>query len=246
MLKLIHIEFLKLRRQKQLGFSLFGSILMPFLAILYFKYLGTTNVEPILFYKWALLGLTCWVILPFICGIFSVLLMYNEQHFHIKQQLWLASVSKLNYFLSKFFSLFIYSFIFILLSCIWTLLFASFSQNVTLTLPSILWLIKKWIEISILFPLAMLPILTAATFGNGYILPICLDLVYIFSGFIMASQTFCIHPLSSLFIILNRNGDIPGVSAPASATLFFAICCLLLWDFTSILIALFSLKKDSK
>lgn len=162
MLKLIHIEFLKLRRQKQLGFSL--------------------------------LGLTCWVILPFICGILSVLLMYNEQHVHIKRQLWLASVSKLNYFLSKFFALFIYSFIFILLSCIWTFLFASFSQNVTLTLPSILWLIKKWIEISILFPLAMLPILTAATFGKGYILPICLDLFYIFSGFIMASQTFYIHP----------------------------------------------------
>lgn len=214
MLKLIHIEFLKLRRQKQLGFSL--------------------------------LGLTCWVILPFICGILSVLLMYNEQHFHIKRQLWFTSVGKLDYFLSKFFALFIYSFIFILLSCIWTLLFASFSQNVTLTLPSILWLIKKWIEISILFPLAMLPILTAATFEKGYILPICLDLFYIFSEFIMAPQTFYIHPLSSLFIILNQNGDIPGVSAPASATLFSAICCLLLWDFTSILIALFSLKKDSK
>lgn len=246
MLKLIHIEFLKLRRQKQLGFSLFGSILMPFLAMLYFKYLGTPNVEPILFYKWALLGLTCWVILPFIWGILSVLLMYNEQHFHIRRQLWFASVGKLNYFLGKFFALFIYSFIFILLSCIWTLTFASFSQNVTLTLPSILWLIKKWIEISILLPLAMLPILTAATFGKGYILPICLNLIYIFSGFVMASQTPDIHPLSSLFVILNRNGDIPGVLAPASGTLFSAICCLLLWDLTAMLLALFSLKKDSK
>lgn len=80
MLKLIHIEFLKLRRQKQLGFSL--------------------------------LGLTCWVILPFICGILSVLFMYNEQHFHIRRQLWLTSVGKLNYFLGKFFTLFVHSFSF--------------------------------------------------------------------------------------------------------------------------------------
>lgn len=248
MLKFIHVELLKLRRRKGLTLMLCASLIMPFLAMLYFKYLGEINVEPLLFYKWAVFGFTCWVILPFILGVFSTMLLYTESHTHIRMYFWLVPVGKLKYFLGKFLIVFIYSFIFIILTFIWTVLFADLSGYVAQEISSILYLSKKCIEICILLPLVMLPILAAATFGDGYILPVCLTLVYIFSGFMLASQkmisqTLCLHPLSALFQLLNRGGEIPGVPLPTTTALFSACCCILLWDFFSVLAAMISLKK---
>ena len=88
MLKFIHIELLKLRRRKCLILTLAASPIMPFLSMLYFKYIGKPNVEPVLFYKWSVFGFTCWMILPFILGILSSLLFYTESSNHINTYFW--------------------------------------------------------------------------------------------------------------------------------------------------------------
>ena len=245
MLKFIHIELLKLRRRKCLILTLAASPIMPFLSMLYFKYIGKPNVEPVLFYKWSVFGFTCWMILPFILGILSSLLFYTESSNHINTYFWIIPVCKLKYFLGKFFILFIYSFIFILLTFIWTVLFADLSGCVAKEISSIFYLSRKCIEISILLPLVMLPLLAAATLINGYVLPVCLTLVYIFSGFMLAPQSPCLHPLSAFSVLLNRDGEIPGVPMSPPSLLVSACYCILLWDFFSVLIAGISLKKKS-
>ena len=108
LLKFIHIELLKLRRRKCLILTLAASPIMPFLSMLYFKYIGKPNVEPVLFYKWSVFGFTCWMILPFILGILSSLLFYTESSNHINTYFWITPVCKLKYFLGKFFILFTY------------------------------------------------------------------------------------------------------------------------------------------
>ena len=245
LLKFIHIELLKLRRRKCLILTLAASPIMPFLSMLYFKYIGKPNVEPVLFYKWSVFGFTCWMILPFILGILSSLLFYTESSNHINTYFWIIPVCKLKYFFGKFFILFIYSFIFILLTFIWTVLFADLSGCVAQEISSIFYLSRKCIEISILLPLVMLPLLAAAMLINGYVLPVCLTLVYIFSGFMLAPQSPCLHPLSAFSVLLNRDGEIPGVPMSPPSLLVSACYCILLWDFFSVLIAGISLKKKS-
>ena len=44
MLKLIHIEFIKLRRRKLIWLMLLAALFMPFFAFLYFHYLGDTGI----------------------------------------------------------------------------------------------------------------------------------------------------------------------------------------------------------
>ena len=182
---------------------------------------------------------------PVYLGILSSLLFYTESSNHINTYFWIIPVCKLKYFLGKFFILFIYSFIFILLTFIWTVLFADLSGCVAQEISSIFYLSRKCIEISILLPLVMLPLLAAATLINGYVLPVCLTLVYIFSGFMLAPQSPCLHPLSAFSVLLNRDGEIPGVPMSPPSLLVSACYCILLWDFFSVLIAGISLKKKS-
>lgn len=111
MLKFIHIELLKLRRRKCLILTLAASPIMPFLSMLYFKYIGKPNVEPVLFYKWSVFGFTCWMILPFILGILSSLLFYTESSNHINTYFGSFPLVNLNIFLVSFsYYLYIHSF----------------------------------------------------------------------------------------------------------------------------------------
>ena len=189
LLKFIHIELLKLRRRKCLILTLAASPIMPFLSMLYFKYIGKPNVEPVLFYKWSVFGFTCWMILPFILGILSSLLFYTESSNHINTYFWIIPVCKLKYFLGKFFILFIYSFIFILLTFIWTVLFADLSGCVAQEISSIFYLSRKCIEISILLPLVMLPLLCRCH-AHQRICSSGMSYARLhFSGFMLASQS---------------------------------------------------------
>ena len=51
MLKLIHMEFMKLRRRKLIWLMLLAALFMPFFAFLYFHYLGDTGIVPAAFYS---------------------------------------------------------------------------------------------------------------------------------------------------------------------------------------------------
>ena len=102
LLKLVKLEFCKLRRKKIIWLMLLSAFVMPFFAFLYFGYLGQTNIDPRLFYKWSAFGYTVFIILPFILGLFGTMLMHDENRYDMLKQLWIVPVSKMGYFFSKF------------------------------------------------------------------------------------------------------------------------------------------------
>lgn len=90
--------------------------------------------------------------------------------------------------------------------------------------------IKKCIEIGGLTAFAILPILAVAASSKGYILPVCVTLVYTFLGFILLMINMYLHPLSSMNVIVMR--DIPGVvfnqELNLPAAFYVLVCGLLL------------------
>ena len=100
MLRLVEVEFYKLRRKKVMWMMLLAALVMPFFAFLYFGYLGKKNIEPVLFYKWSAFGFTLFLILPFILGLLSIMLLHDENRYDMLKQLWIVPVSKAGYFLS--------------------------------------------------------------------------------------------------------------------------------------------------
>ncbi len=78
MLKLIQVEFLKLRRRKFIWLMLLAALFMPLAAVFYFSSVKGTGVDPIMFYKWTAFSYTPWIILPVVLGMLCTMLMYNE------------------------------------------------------------------------------------------------------------------------------------------------------------------------
>ena len=90
MLKLIETELLKLRRRKLLLIMLLAALIMPFFAILLFRYKGETGIDPLEFYRWSAFGYTLFIILPVVLGIFCVMLIYEEKQHDVAKQLWIV------------------------------------------------------------------------------------------------------------------------------------------------------------
>ncbi len=243
MLDLIQTEFLKLRRKRLIWLMLLATFIMPFFATLYFRYLGKTDVSPMDFFRWSAFGYTLFIILPFVLGMFCIMLMHNEKQNDILKQLWIVPVNKVGYFFSKFFVIMVYSILFMLINAIVSALFSVISGCVAYSLESILYLFEKCLEIGLLTSLAMLPILSIAAIAKGYILPICVTLIYAFSGFILMGINEYLHPLTSVAVIIMRNGDVPGVTFTQAINLPLAFLCICGWGVVSVLFAVISLKK---
>lgn len=243
MLKLIQTEFLKLRRRKFVWLTFSAALIMPFFALLYFKYLGKTGVDPILFYKWSAFGYTLWIILPVILGILCAMLMREENQYDITTQLWIVPVSKMGYFFSKFFVIFIYSVCFMMMNAIASVMFSVISGCVLFGWGSVLFLFEKCLEMGILTAFALLPILAAAASQKGYILPVCVTLVYAFSGFFIMPVNMYLHPLSSMGVIIMRNKEIPGLTFTQEINLPSAFLCIIIWDLISIIFAGIRLRR---
>lgn len=94
MLKLIQVEFLKLRRRKFIWLMLLAALFIPLAAVFYFANIKGTGVEPIEFYKWTAFSYTPWIILPVVLGMLCTMLMYNENQYDILKQLWIVPVIK--------------------------------------------------------------------------------------------------------------------------------------------------------
>lgn len=58
LLKLIQVEFLKLRRRKFIWLMLLAALFMPLAAVFYFSSVKGTGVDPIMFYKWTAFSYT--------------------------------------------------------------------------------------------------------------------------------------------------------------------------------------------
>ncbi|WP_338542365.1 ABC transporter permease [Paenibacillus tundrae] len=237
LLKLIQIEFFKLRRRKFLWMMMFSALIMPFLSYLLFKYAWSTGGDPVQFYKWSAFGLTLFIVLPVVLGILSSMLMYNENQYDMLKQIWIVPVSKMRYFFSKFFVVLIYSICFMIVTALGSVIFSILLDDLALDWHNTLFLIRKCLEIGIITAFAMLPILAIATTQNGYILPVSITLVYAFLGSIIVSINMYIHPLSSMALIVARNGDIPGLNDTQVISIPLAFFSIFVWGIGSVLLA---------
>lgn len=239
MLSLIQTEFLKLRRRKFIWFMLLSSILMPIIAIFYFG--PAKGITPIQFYKWATFSYTPWIILPIVLGMLCTMLMYDENQNDMVKQIWIIPVSRLGYFFSKFFIVLFYSVCFMMSAAISSILLGSISGLITFANESIPFLFIKCWETGILIPVAMIPVLAAAASQKGYILPVCVTIVYTFLGFILLMVNMYVHPLSSATAILMRN--IEGVVMNEPVHIGKAFLCIGIWVSASTIWAKAALHK---
>ncbi len=244
MLKLIETEFLKLRRRKLIRLMLLAAFIMPVMAFLLFKYRGDTGVDPIQFYKWSAFGYTLFIILPVVLGILCAMLIHEEKQNNVLKQLWIVPVSKSGYFFSKFFVVLFYSVSFMLFTAIASVLFSVLPGYVAFEWESVSYLLERCFEIGVLTAFAMIPVLAIAASKKGYILPVCVTLVYAFCGFIMMSVNMYALPLTSMAVIVMRNKDIPGIVFTQAINLPSAFLCIGVWDIAAILLTKIALKRE--
>jgi len=214
-----------------------ASLVMPFFAFLYFHYFRKAGVEPVQFYKWSAFGYTVLMILPFVLGMLCTILMHDENQNDMLKQLWIVPISKMGYFFSKFFIVLLYSVCFMLITAIASALFSVLPGYVKFEWESVLFLLKKCLEIGVLTAFAMLPILAVAASQKGYILPVSITLIYSFLGIFIISINMYLHPLSSLSVIIARNGDIPGLAFTQAINVPMALFCICVWDIAAVLLA---------
>ncbi len=241
MLKLIQTEFLKLRRRKFLLSMLLTALFMPFIAVFYFRNVRETVIEPIQFYKWTAFSYTPWIILPVVLGVVSTMLMYDENLNDTLKQLWIVPISKTGYLFSKFIVVFLYSVCFMLLTAAASVLCGMIPGYIVFEWNSIGYMLRKCMEIAILTAFAVMPVLGISAVGKGYILPICVTLVYTFLGFILLMVNLYLHPLSSVTAIIMR--DIPGVVLRQAPDIPAAFLCITIWGTVSMLFTVFVLEK---
>lgn len=241
MLELIQTEFLKLRRRKFVWLMLLAALVMPIFSIFYFKNVGSAGLDEIQFYKWTAFSYTSWVILPVVLGVFSTMLMYDEKENDMLKQLWIVPVSKMGYFFSKFIVMLFYSLCFMLLTAAATLLFGLLPGYIAFEWDSASYLLKKCMEIALLTAFAMLPLLAVAAAARGYLLPICVSLVYVFLGFILLMVNMYLHPLSSMVAIVLR--DIPDVVLAQALNIPAAFLSIFVWGAGSVLLAVLGLDR---
>ena len=237
MLNLVQTEFLKLRRNKVIWLMLLAALIMPFFALLYFNYFGEKGIDPIQFYRWSALTYTLIIILPVILGILCTMLMHEENQYDTLKQLWIVPVSKMGYFFSKFFVVLVYAICFMLITFVASVMFSVLSGYVVFDWGSVLYLLKKCLAAGFFTAFAMLPILAIASSQKGYILPVCITLVYAFFAFFIMPVTMYLHPLSSMAVLL----DIPGIVQTSNIPLAFL--CICVWDIIAILLADVTLKR---
>ncbi|MGN6710809.1 ABC transporter permease [Anaerocolumna jejuensis] len=243
MLKLIQTEFLKLRRRKLLWIMMLAAFVMPFFTLIYFHYFGKTGVEPIKFYKMSVFGFTVLIILPFVLGMLCTVLMHDENQNDMLKQLWIVPISKMGYFFSKFFIVLLYSICFMLITAVASVLFSVLPGYVAFEWGSVLLLLKRCLEIGFISAFAMLPILAIAASQKGYILPVCITLIYSFLGFSIMTVNMYLHPLSSIVVIIARNGDIPGIAFTQTINVPLAFLCICVWDIAAVLLANITLRR---
>lgn len=242
MLRLMEVEFYKLRRKKVMWMMLLAALVMPFFAFLYFGYLGKKNIEPVLFYKWSAFGFTLFLILPFILGLLSIMLLHDENRYDMLKQLWIVPVSKAGYFFGKFFMVFLYSLCFMMINAAASVLFSVIPNYVAFDWRSIAFLVERCLEIAGLTAFAILPVFAVTVSQKGYIFPMCITLIYIFAGFFITPVNSYLHPLSCISIIISRGGVIPGVALlePNLPLAFFSMC---VWGIASVVLAVATLGK---
>lgn len=95
MLKLICVEFKKLRRRREVLFMLLAAFIMPAVSLFYF-YTHRDMLTDIGLYKQAILSFNIFLILPALLGILSATIVYREQADDVFKQLLIIPLKKSN------------------------------------------------------------------------------------------------------------------------------------------------------
>lgn len=227
MLNLIQTEFLRLRRRSTVFWMLLAAWLMPLVGVFYFGDDCRLGLDPIRFFKWASFSYTAWIVLPIVLGIFASMLMVDENRLGILYQFWIVPVHRSSFFLSKFLMVMIYALCFMLVSASASLISGLLSGCVTPDRDAVVFLFRKCLEIGSLTAFTTAPVLAAAGTQRGYLLPVCLTIVYTFFGFILLGVNPFLHPISSAMEIVLR--DVPGVVLSRPSNLPAAFFCIGIW-----------------
>lgn len=171
------------------------------------------------------------------------MLIHEEKQSGLLNQLWIVPVGKLAYVFSKFSVVLLYSISFMLITAIASVLFSVLPGYVAFDWGSVLYLLERCLEIGAIAAFAMLPVLAIAASRKGYILPVCVTLVYAFCGFIFMSVNMYLLPLTSMAVIVMRNKDIPGIAFSQPINISLAFLCICIWDIAAILLAKFALRE---
>lgn len=243
MVKLVHIEFSKLKRRKVIPILMIVSNIIPLVLAAYFAMLskGSPIVGSFPSYYKMTLGYTGLLILPCMVSVLFVLLFSLERTNDVLKQLFIVPVMKIDIILAKFLTVSLLS-IGMMLTNIITIIIGGLCTGKF----DITWLyIRRVIFLSlgeaILIPLSCLPILFLAIISRNVILPICLAIIYSFIGFIAAENLVGIHPvLSSMNIIFYNN--IEGLEI--NGNIYFSLLNLFLVGFISMLGAIFIFERQ--
>ena len=100
MLKLICVEFKKLRRRREVLFMLLAAFIMPAVSLFYF-YTHRDMLTDIGLYKQAILSFNIFLILPALLGILSATIVYREQADDVFKQLLIIPLKKEQLMLAK-------------------------------------------------------------------------------------------------------------------------------------------------
>ncbi|WP_277062764.1 ABC transporter permease [Solobacterium moorei] len=226
MLNLVKVEFLKLKRKKIVWMMFPATLLMPLLAIIYFGNIDLSG-NAMKYFKWTIFSYNLWLILPIILGIFSTMIVFMEYENDTFKALWIVPIQKTKLLISKFIIVFLYTLVFMGLSILFTLLFGRIIHHIEMDHFLLIFLIRKCFEISGLLSVSMLPILSIAFLTKKYILPICITIVYAFSGFVILMVNMYIHPLSSSTVIVLR--DVTGIVLNQDINIFYSLLCIGIW-----------------
>ncbi|MGF3214800.1 ABC transporter permease [Facklamia sp. P12945] len=240
MLNLIKVEFLKLKRKKIVFMMFLATLLMPFLATIYFGNIDFSD-NAMKYFKWTIFSYNLWLILPIILGIFSTMIVSAEHENDTFKALWIVPVQKTKLLISKFILVFFYTLVFMSLSILFTLLFGKIIHHIEIDYSLCTFLIRKCFEISGLLAVSILPILSIAFLTKKYILPVCFTIVYAFSGFVLLMVNMYAHPLSSSTAIVLR--DVPGVVLNQDTNIFYSFLCIGGWAVVFTIVTKLLLKR---
>lgn len=239
--KLIQTELMKQRRKRLPGFMLLAALVMPLFSLIYFTGVDRTCVGAMDFYKWTAFSMTPWIILPVALGVLCTMLMYDEIQHDTCKQLWIVPVSRMGYFFSKFTVVLLFSVCFMMITAVVSAALGVISGYAVFSWQNIGYLFRKCMEIAVLTAAAVMPLLAAATAAKGYVFPVCLTLVYTFTGFVLLMVNMYLHPLSAMFALVMR--DISGVVLTQALNLPAAVVCIAVWDMISVIFACVMMKK---
>lgn len=240
MLKLIQIEFLKIRRKKVLWYMLLTSLIMPIYALSYFGYSDGKIIDTAEFYNLTALSFTITLILPFVLGMLSIMLMQDEKENSLLTQLWIVPVSKTGYFLSKFVIVFIYSIGFMIITASASILMYTLLGYGIIPWETIVRLFEESILASMLIAFAILPVLAMSTLFKGYIFSTCMVLSYSFVSLFIGTINMYLTPLSSATLIIVNPENLSTSQEIYSP---YSLLCIAVWSIVAIISATASLKR---